>query len=324
MGRQRPDHRCIVCGAAELSGISGAYCERALLCAACGHVFVAELPSAEELEEVYGSYGYDSEGAEGPSFLEGILDETVATFAPHRAANRLLDVGFGAGGFLRAARRAGWDTSGIEVSKAAVERARTQDLGNIFHADFTTAELDDGTFDVIVMSEILEHLNSPESFLARAARLLRPGGLLYATTPHGRGVSGRLLGASWSVLRPPEHLQLFSVASMRVHLTNAGFPQADVYTQSVLPHELVGAGRKAARELLTALRRTSRSETSSVAVPGGSAGPPSPSGTDRVGRSYALNARLRGSLAGRLAKRGVNRAIRLSGLGDSLRVRALR
>jgi hypothetical protein len=47
-------------------------------------------------------------------------------------------------------------------------------------------------------------------------------------------------------------------------------------------------------------------------------------GIDRVGRSYRLNAALVGSPIGRGAKKCLNLAIRLSGFGDSLRVRAVR
>src|SRR5688500_7155595 len=191
---KRRDDVCVACGEGRLQELSGTYCARALLCRSCGHIFVPDVPDQSTLASVYDVYGYDSSTSEGPEFLRGILDETVATFEPFRENGRLLEVGFGAGGFLRAAQAAGWDTWGIEVSKTAVTRARALGRGTILEGDFVTSPLEDGSFDVIVMSEILEHLVEPRAFLRRAARLLRPRGLLYATTPHGRGVSGRALG----------------------------------------------------------------------------------------------------------------------------------
>lgn len=316
---ERRDDVCIVCGGARLRELSGTYCTRALLCEACEHVFVPALPDASELARVYETYGYDVSSA-GPEFLHQILGETVATFAPFRESNRLLDVGFGAGGYLRAAKEAGWCPWGIEISPTAVRRGRAEQLGTILEGDFVTAPLAAGSFDVVVMSEILEHLHDPASFLRAAARVLRPGGLLYATTPHGRGISGRSLGASWSVLQPPEHLQLFSVASMRHLLTDARFARPSIYTQGVLPHELIAALRGRVGQRLRPRAGFSASGGGRLDSRLADENP----GLDRTIRAYRLNAALVGTPVGRAAKRSLNAAIRLAGIGDSLRVRAIR
>lgn len=49
-----------------------------------------------------------------------------------------------------------------------------------------------GSFAVVVLGEILEHVAYPERTLAEAAELLRPGGIIVATTPNGSFVRGRL------------------------------------------------------------------------------------------------------------------------------------
>ena len=53
---------------------------------------------------------------------------------------------------------------------------------------------------MVSIIEVIEHVADVSALLAASRRLLRPGGALYVTTPHGRGISARLLGTSWSVV----------------------------------------------------------------------------------------------------------------------------
>lgn len=297
---------CPVCGAASTT-LRGPPDKGARICSRCGHSFVAALPTRDQLDALYASYGYDGEaGRYSPPFLDRIIDDLVGSFEPHRRTNRLLDVGFGAGGLLRLAKARAWDPHGVEVSAAAVAYGRERAIGTLFEGDFLEVPLERASFDVVVMSELVEHLPDPMPFLRRAAEVLRPGGLLYMTTPHGRGLSGRALEAEWSVLRPPEHLQLFSRESMRRCLSAAGFRRSEIYTQGLLPHELVAK----ARALLPSSRKAPR--------------PRSADFPDRARKSVDFNGKLSSRRAGRLLKWAANVALRSTALGDSLRVRATR
>jgi 2-polyprenyl-3-methyl-5-hydroxy-6-metoxy-1,4-benzoquinol methylase len=277
------------------------------------------MPDAEMLAQVYATYGYEQNGlATVPPFIFDILSGVVRTFSPYRSRHaRLLDVGFGAGALLRVARDAGWNTHGVEASRAAVDQGNRHRLGELVHGDFLHATWPEGHFDVVVMTELVEHLILPESFLEAAARLLRPGGLLYMTTPHGRGISGRMLGASWSVLRPPEHLHLFSIASMKELLRRTSFVGARVYTQGILPHEIAAHLR---RRLGVALRGGDLSTRQRVDGPSNTP----PANPDRVQDSSRLNESVMHTGLGRLGKRLANEVLRTARLGDSLRVYAQR
>jgi SAM-dependent methyltransferase len=295
---------CPVCASAPRA-LRGHGAADAWLCPSCGHTFIATLPTPAELDTVYATYGYDQlASSPPPAFLDVILETLLARFDHYRRRGRLLDVGFGAGGLLRVARDRGWSTHGVETSPTAVEVGRVAGLGTLHHGDFLQVDLERGSYDVVVMTELIEHLPVPMPFLLRASEMLRPGGLLYMTTPHGRGLSGRLLGASWSVLKPPEHLQLFSIRSMRLSLEQAGFTRPRVYTQGLLPHEL----------LEKLLRRQRSSPTS---------GDPAQVESS-VTKAFRMNEALTGRTIGRAAKTTANAALRVSSLGDSLRVEAER
>ena len=54
---------------------------------------------------------------------------------------------------------------------------------DVVHDLETKWPMEDGSFDLVLMSEVMEHLGDPEHALAESARVLRPGGLLYISTP---------------------------------------------------------------------------------------------------------------------------------------------
>ncbi len=277
------------------------------MCDACEHTFVAECPTHADLQSHYASYKYEKNDLSTVEpFLFTILGEVVKGFDPYRSTGRFMDVGFGSGGFLSVAKSRGWETWGVESAEAAVDKAREHRLGHVLLGDFTTLPLDEGTFDVVVMSEFVEHLPTPAPFLERALRVLRPGGLLYITTPHGRGLSGRLLRAAWSVLRPPDHLHLFSQASLRRALNEAGFSEVRLHTQGLFPHELMARAKDRLR--IDALRGVARPKKY----------------TQRTTKAYALNRALTTRSSGKAVKATMNAILRATKLGDSLRGFAIR
>jgi SAM-dependent methyltransferase len=285
---------CPICGSGRSLpfGVRDGYA--LLRCRACDHVAVANVPTPDELDRIYERYSYDERHLGAiPAFVSEVLDEVVATFAPYRRTGRLLDVGFGAGSLLAAARRAGWETHGIETSALAVRQAREDLLGDTRHGDFLTEPYPASSFDVIAIDGVLEHLIEPRRFVTRARDLLVPGGLLYVTVPHGRGLSARVCGAEWSVCAPPEHLHLFSRRSLSRLLSDAGFARVGLLTKGMNPYEI--------------LRRVRRTH-------------PRDGGPcfDRVESSYALNARLTGSRIGRLIKGLANAVLNATRLGDNV------
>ena len=96
------------------------------LCQRCGTLYASRIPDAESAED-YDSY-YEAENLSVPEFINRRLDEIVAGFAAYRKHGRLLDVGCGAGSVLEAAARAGWEPTGTDISRTAVEHIRGEGL----------------------------------------------------------------------------------------------------------------------------------------------------------------------------------------------------
>jgi SAM-dependent methyltransferase len=247
------------------------------------------MPVREALHEIY----RDHYSVGPPPGVETRIAEIVHGFGPLRSTGRLLDVGFGAGLILDAARRAGWIVSGTELSSSAVAAAAARGL-DVFHGSLADARFGDAAFDVVTVAEVLEHLIDPLSLLVEIRRVLRPGGLLWGTTPHASGLSARLLRTHWSVVAPQEHVQLFTTAGMRTLLHRAGFRDVRLHLQGVNPYEIIGHFRGGARM----------------------------GGAERTRTSQQLNEYLSGSRSRNALKTAANTVLSLLRLGDSMKIRA--
>jgi SAM-dependent methyltransferase len=265
------------------------------LCRRCRTLFTAQLPTAMESLD-YDAY-YHAVNLKVPDFILERLGEVVASFEEYRQLGRWLDVGCGAGTLLQAARNRGWAVVGTEVSVGAAAAVRAEGF-DVRVGALDTLDLPEAGFDVVSLIEVIEHVPDPRQLLSDAARLLRPHGALYLRTPHGRGLSARVLGTSWSVVAPPEHLQLFSLRGVRIALEVPGLVLRQARAQSVNPHELAAG-----------LKRRVRS---------------SAEGGDNVESGYRLNEALLSSGGGTLVKNVVNTLLAATRLGDSLRVVAER
>lgn len=268
-------------------------------------------------ESAGGEAGYDYDvyyheaNLSVPDFIGARLDEIFASFAPYRRTGRLLDVGCGAGSLLEAARRAGWEAVGTEVSRPAVEHARREGF-EVFCGDLAEAGFPEGHFDVVTASEILEHLPDPRAMVREIARVVRPGGLFWGTTPHGRGLSARLLGPRWSVVSPPEHLQLFSLGGVERMLREAGFRSPRVTSAGHNPVEVFRA--------LTRGRRADGAAEPTNGTGAQAAAATASEGDARVRSAYRLNAALMSNGATRAAKSALNAALAATRLGDSIKI----
>lgn len=135
---------------------------------------------------------------------------------------RLLDIGCGNGSFLKRAASAGWTVSGIDFDPLAVEAA----VNSGIDAHVSTIEefiCDDGVFDAITLSHVIEHVHDPVGIIRRVSQLLKPAGLLFIETPNVNSIGALMYGACWRGLEPPRHLVLFTPLSLERALNECGF-----------------------------------------------------------------------------------------------------
>ena len=135
----------------------------------------------------------------------------------------MLEVGTGAGFFLKAAERAGWDCAGIEVSSDAATFARERLGLDVRQGSAEELQYPPGSFDVAVLFEVIEHLLDPLRALQSGLQAIKPGGHILLSTPNFNALSRRVLGRQWAVISPAEHVYYFTEATLSQLLTRAGF-----------------------------------------------------------------------------------------------------
>lgn len=149
-----------------------------------------------------------------------VLD--VAGIVPGGEAPALLDVGCGNGESLVMLSALGYASAkGMEHDERACDAAR----GLGFEVRPGSAESipwEDGSFDVVFIRHVIEHVMDPARALAEALRVLRPGGLVSLLTPNAAARSHERFGAYWRGLECPRHLQLFTPASLAALCEQAG------------------------------------------------------------------------------------------------------
>ncbi len=205
-------------------------------CETCGFKHIVPIPTQEELEAVYRQEYY---AVEKPLYLERVREdldwwnlvysERYDTFEELLPPNRrrILDVGSGPGFFLLHGKQRGWQTLGIEPSAQAA--AHSRELGLEIIEDFLTEEIAKrvGTFDVVHMSEVLEHIPDPRRMVRLAQNLLAPGGLLCVVVPNDYNPFQYALRKAcgyepWWVA-PPHHINYFDFDSLSHLLSSNGF-----------------------------------------------------------------------------------------------------
>lgn len=130
------------------------------------------------------TYHYDSAQ---PSHMHAVFVPPVLARLQALQPTRVLDLGCGNGSLCRVIRDAGMQVEGCDPSEEGVQQARAA------HPDisFVCLSVYDepppewlGQFDVIVSTEVVEHLYDPRALPSLAKRLLKPGGVVLVTTPY--------------------------------------------------------------------------------------------------------------------------------------------
>ena len=165
-----------------------------------------------------------------------MIDQLIC---PHlKAGSRVLEIGCGAGNLLLQATVPGSYPVALDLSMQALTfvRSRLEEVKSsatvpsgfaCTQAIGESLPLRDESFDCVLMSEVIEHLETPQISIREAARVLRPGGRLLITTPNYRSFWPVM---EWAVDRlnmapkmaGEQHISRFYVSYLKILLIESG------------------------------------------------------------------------------------------------------
>lgn len=202
-------------------------------CTGCGLIYLDPMPGPDDIAALY-TNAYD--GASTGYFAKA---RSKLRRSRHRVREirrkvrrdgghtpRLLDVGCNGGFLVEAARQYGFDAAGVDLDEISIDYARRTYPGGMYFcgalADIPADLVGDG-FDAVYSSEVIEHVPDVRGFVRDIARVMRPGGVLYLTTPditHWRRPKDV---TQWNGFCPPSHCIYFSPTNIVRLLDDAGF-----------------------------------------------------------------------------------------------------
>jgi len=234
------NHFCRVCQSPNLHFLFTINSNRFVRCHTCSHVFLDSTYDDDSIKKLYERYGDEK----GKTYFQGINTEVLNTIDSYlktcgeycltdSSPLRLLDIGCGTGALLTRAKKLGFAIEGIEICEPLAKDAARNAGCPVHNTPLNHAALPEGSFDIIIMYDLIEHLQDPVGDMNIIYRLLKKGGILFILTPNDnallRKISRFLYRASLHLfskplerLYYPDHLSYFTSKSISAFLKRFG------------------------------------------------------------------------------------------------------
>ena len=179
----------------------------------------------------YRDFGFDSAAAS--HMHRHFMPKLLALAGPVGPGIRVLDVGCGNGYTCGEFLRLGCTVVGVDLSEQGIVQARAAHPEGRFEVlaadDLLLQNLCEAPFDLVVSTEVVEHLYDPRSYAMGCFHALRPGGRFICTTPYHGYFKNLFISfaGKWDAHANPlwdgGHIKLWSRRTLSQLLIEAGF-----------------------------------------------------------------------------------------------------
>jgi 2-polyprenyl-3-methyl-5-hydroxy-6-metoxy-1,4-benzoquinol methylase len=203
----------------------------------CSFVFSRLRPTEHELNSTYASYQRDS------TVPTSITLEKLSNRAKWHCSKmndrKVLDVGCGDGHLLAAFSQLGFKTYGTEFDKASANAAAAKCATMLEGGLFPSLPEDTSGFDVIIFTEIIEHINNPLLVLNHSCNIFNLDGLLFITTPYFNFLERYVLGPNWGMITYPEHISFYSPTTLDNVVNMHRLKKVNSHTENISIYRLI-------------------------------------------------------------------------------------
>jgi 2-polyprenyl-3-methyl-5-hydroxy-6-metoxy-1,4-benzoquinol methylase len=194
---------------------------RHVRCKNCHLIYMNPMEKVSKTNEYY----YKAKNTHAPTIRECYLrtaKSQVRLIQKYASGTNLLDIGCAQGFFLFSASKAGYTTRGIEISQDAAAYAIKEFGLDVEAKPFEELRFPESSFDVVTLWQVLEHVPYPLTVLKEVYRILKPGGLVVASTPNIESIPAKILRKKWWDIKRL-HINQFTTKTLADILHNAGF-----------------------------------------------------------------------------------------------------
>ena len=205
-------------------------------CANCSLRFIQNIPVETEIGKYYQSEEYISHSNTNKGLINrlyqvvrGITLQQKKNLVQRLSGKRsgmILDIGCGTGEFLGTMKSAGWQTKGLEPDDGARQQAISNFALSVDSPD-QLFSLEGGSYDVVSMWHVLEHVHQLKENVAQIRKLLKADGTLIIAVPNYQSKDAEHYGKQWAAYDVPRHLYHFSPQAMDELMSANGFAVKD-------------------------------------------------------------------------------------------------
>lgn len=235
---------CPICNSLEKIKLKKFHKDHLTKCKKCSFVYSSKIPSKIELDYVYNNYNYD----DNIISLGDISKRKLIATQLLRKKNieYVLDVGCGKGVWLDIFKENQCKTYGTEYNDKQ-KRIAFSKGHNLLDGGLFPIVGDGIKFDLIIFTEIIEHIQNPVEVLLYLNSLLVKDGLIYITTPNFSALERYVLKDEWGIICYPEHLAYFTPKTLNYALVKSNFSKIKIYTENISIFRIIEAYNKNSR-----------------------------------------------------------------------------
>ena len=188
-------------------------------CCNCWLEFLSPQPDISVLDAIYntdyyGSWGIKDNYENVKNMKQATFDWIINMIKPYKRTGKLLDIWCATWFFMDIAQKKWFDVYWVDISREAVEKAQSIFWENrVFNMSIDDFDIQI-KFDVIVMTDLLEHVFDPLKTLQQIRKFLTEDGIVVVLSPHSDSLSRKLMG-KYRVQFKLEHLYYFTDKSIK-------------------------------------------------------------------------------------------------------------